>query len=83
MFFITAASQPWLNGDNPCFGEVVEGQEVVFNISQAKSYPSRKPIDPITIEKVDVFTVGDPGALAEPEIYQPKRLEIEFAGESQ
>ena len=79
-FFVTIAAQPWLNGENPCFGQVVEGREVLFNISQVKTYSSRRPIDDLFIEKIDVFAVGDPAPLPEPKFYQPTRKHIEFRG---
>jgi peptidyl-prolyl cis-trans isomerase A (cyclophilin A) len=81
-FFVTIAAQPWLNGENPCFGQVVEGREVLFNISQVKTYPSRRPIEDLFIEKIDVFAVGDPKPIPEAEHYTPRRLHIEFREKS-
>ena len=80
MFFITASAQPWLNGTSPCFGVVVEGTEVVFNISQAKATPNGKPLEPIVIEKTVIFKVGNPAPIPEPEVFEPKVIEIEFRG---
>ncbi len=77
-FFVTASAQPWLNGESPCFGAVVEGQEIVFNISQVKAYSSRKPIGDIWIEKIRVFAIGDPPPIPDPQPYQPKRKKLEF-----
>ena len=77
-FFVTASGQPWLNGDNPCFGQVVAGQNVVFNISQVKAYSSRSPIEDIFIERVDVFRVGDPPPLPEPVPFKPKKKHVSF-----
>jgi len=77
-FFVTVAAQPWLNGESPCFGSVMDGRETVFNISQVKSYSSHRPVDEVRIERVRIFAVGDPPPLPEPEPYQPQRKEVEF-----
>ena len=76
-FFVTVASQPWLNGSSPCFGEVVDGRETVFNISQVKAYSNRRPIRDVRIETIRIFPVGDPPPLPAPEPYQPRRKEVE------
>jgi cyclophilin family peptidyl-prolyl cis-trans isomerase len=75
-FFVTAAPQPWLTGRHPCFGEVIEGQEIVFNISQVKTYSNGKPIDPVIVEEIRIFKVGDPPALPEPVPYHPSPVRI-------
>jgi peptidylprolyl isomerase len=77
-FFVTAAGQPWLSGQNPCFGQVVEGKEVVFNISQVRSYSNRRPIEDIFIEKIRIFKVGDPPPLPEPVPFKPTRKKLEL-----
>jgi peptidyl-prolyl cis-trans isomerase A (cyclophilin A) len=71
-FFVTAAPLPHLTGSHPCFGEVIEGKETVFSITQVKTYPNSKPIDPPVIEKIRIFTVGDPAPLATPAPYTPR-----------
>jgi peptidyl-prolyl cis-trans isomerase A (cyclophilin A) len=83
VFFITASAQPWLNGTAPCFGAVVEGTEVVFNISQAKADENGRPLEPVVIEKMDIFSVGNPDPIPEPEVYKPKRIDMEFAGDDE
>jgi cyclophilin family peptidyl-prolyl cis-trans isomerase len=77
-FFVTVSAQPWLNGDSPCFGQVIEGQEVAFNISQVKAYSNHRPIEDLFIEKVDVFSVGEPDPIPEPQPYVPTRKKLEF-----
>jgi peptidyl-prolyl cis-trans isomerase A (cyclophilin A) len=79
-FFVTASPAPWLYGENPIFGIVVEGAEVVFNISQVRTYSNRKPIEDLFVEKIRIFAVGEPAPLPEPEPYTPERIEIEFSG---
>ena len=82
-FFVTIAAQPWLNGENPCFGQVIEGREVLHNISQVKTYSSRRPIEDLFIDKIDVFAVGDPAPIPEPVPYTPQRKKLEFRGTSE
>ena len=79
-FFVTAAVQRGLSPRHPCFGVVVHGQDVAFNISQVKTDPGGKPIEPVMIERVRVFAVGDPPPLPEPERHQPTLRNIDFVG---
>jgi peptidyl-prolyl cis-trans isomerase A (cyclophilin A) len=51
-FFITVAPTMWLNGKHTIFGQVVEGQEVVEQISKVKTGPQDKPLEPVMLEKV-------------------------------
>jgi peptidyl-prolyl cis-trans isomerase A (cyclophilin A) len=81
-FFVTIAAQPWLNGESPCFGQVIEGREILFNISQVKTYSSRRPIEDILIEKIDLFAVGEPAPIPEPVPHKPKRKHVEFRDSS-
>jgi peptidyl-prolyl cis-trans isomerase A (cyclophilin A) len=77
MFFVTSSAQPWLTGNHPCFGIVISGQWVVTNLSQVKTYNNGRPIDPPIIERIRIFTVGDPAPLEEPKPYFPKRHRFE------
>ena len=62
-FFVTYAASPRLNRAFPCFGEVVEGREVVFQISQQKSYGNGL----VHLVEVDVAEQGgDHPALGQP-----------------
>jgi peptidyl-prolyl cis-trans isomerase A (cyclophilin A) len=76
-FFATAAAQPWLTRNHPCFGVVVSGREVIVNISQVKTYSNNRPIEPPVIERIRIFSVGDPPPLPEPEPYYPRRRRLE------
>lgn len=75
-FFITAAAQPQFSGLYPCFGTVVQGLDVILRITAVKTRRDDRPIEPVLINKVRIFTVGDPPGLAEPVSYQakPKRF---------
>lgn len=70
-FFVTAAPQPVLNRQYPCFGIVVQGRDVVFDISQVRTHSNGRPITPVVIREIRVFKVGEPAALPEPEPYRP------------
>jgi len=76
-FFATYASNPRLNRVFPCFGAIVEGREVIFQLSQQKAYNNGKPVDEIKIHEIRIFTIGNPSPLPEPRqsASGPKKLE--------
>lgn len=50
-FFIATGKQlPWLDGRHTVFGKVIEGQDVVDEISFARTDENDKPVDPISFE---------------------------------
>ena len=71
LFFVTAVGTPWLNGRHPCFGEVVGGQDVVREICGVSTLSSGMPRQPILLEHVEIYAVGSPPALPEPEAHRP------------
>ena len=77
-FFVSASSQPQLNMTHPCFGFVVEGQDVVDRLSGVKTHPSGRPIEALRVEQVSVFTVGEPAPLEEPVPFWPKPARLEL-----
>jgi peptidyl-prolyl cis-trans isomerase A (cyclophilin A) len=77
-FFVTAAAQPFMSGRFPCFGTVVEGGDVVLNITTVKAHPSGRPLEPVTIETIRIIRQGDPPPLAELEAYRPQREDAIF-----
>ena len=81
-FFVTASAQPFLTGRHPCFGVVVSGRDVVMAISGVKTYSNGRPIDPVTIESVRIFAVGDPAPLPKPEPYHPSQRQIRLVPRS-
>lgn len=58
-FFITQKETEWLNGKHTIFGEVVEGQEVVKNISEVKTNASDKPEVDVVIKKIQIIRKGE------------------------
>lgn len=81
LFFVTASGLREMDGMFPCFGEVVSGKEVIFQISQAKSHPDGVPLEPMVIERVSIVAVDDPPPLPEPVPYFPKPAKPAFSRE--
>jgi len=78
MFFITAEGMPWLNGRHPCFGTVVQGREVVRSICSVQTDSISRPLDPVILEKVEIFSVGDPDPLPEAVHFEPQAPQFEL-----
>lgn len=53
-FFITVVPTPWLNGRHTIFGEVINGQEIVDQISLVAKTPQDRPLEPVVIESLDI-----------------------------
>ncbi len=66
-FFVTVSSSKWLiKRRQPCFGKIVEGAEVAWQLSSLKTDSAGRPLEPEGLEKVRIFSVGDPKPLPEP-----------------
>jgi cyclophilin family peptidyl-prolyl cis-trans isomerase len=53
-FIVTADAAPWLDGKHTVFGQVVEGMEVVDAIESVGTDSSDRPIEPQTIERLEL-----------------------------
>ena len=53
-FFITTVPTPHLNGGHTIFGEIIDGHEVVDQISMVTTDRSNRPLRSVVIERVDV-----------------------------
>ncbi|MDH3267285.1 MAG: peptidylprolyl isomerase [Ignavibacteria bacterium] len=56
-FFITVAPTTWLNGNHTIFGKVIEGMDIVYEISKVQtSKPGDKPLKDVVMESVTIET---------------------------
>jgi cyclophilin family peptidyl-prolyl cis-trans isomerase len=53
-FIVTTDEAPWLDGKHTVFGRVVEGMDVVDRIEATKTDRRDKPVDPISIQTVEL-----------------------------
>jgi cyclophilin family peptidyl-prolyl cis-trans isomerase len=53
-FIVTADATPWLDGKHTVFGRVVEGMDVVDDISNVSTDAQDRPREPVTIDRVDI-----------------------------
>jgi cyclophilin family peptidyl-prolyl cis-trans isomerase len=55
-FIVTADECSWLDGRHTVFGRVVSGQDVVDRISTVDRDQGDRPLQPVTIDRVDLPT---------------------------
>ena len=53
-FLVTAEATPWLDGKHTAFGRVVDGMDTVDKIEGVETGPGDRPIDPPTIERIEL-----------------------------
>jgi len=53
-FFVTVVPTPWLNGKHTIFGEVIEGMDVVENISKVPTGAGDQPQEAVVLQRVNV-----------------------------
>jgi cyclophilin family peptidyl-prolyl cis-trans isomerase len=53
-FIVTAEATPWLDGKHTVFGRVTSGMDVVDRISQTERDTNDRPLEPVTIERVEL-----------------------------
>jgi peptidyl-prolyl cis-trans isomerase A (cyclophilin A) len=71
LFFATIVAEPAFNASKNCFGEIVEGRDVVDRICNVRTGSSGKPLDPIVIRHIAIVKSGDPSPLPEAIPYTP------------
>lgn len=58
-FIVTAQECPWLDGKHTVFGRVAEGMETVDAIEGAATGANDRPLEPQTIERVELEPESD------------------------
>lgn len=53
-FIMTAAEAPWLDGRHTVFGRVAKGMDIVDAIEGTETDSSDRPVEPQTIERVEI-----------------------------
>jgi peptidyl-prolyl cis-trans isomerase A (cyclophilin A) len=71
LFFATIVAEPALNASHNCFGEIVEGRDVVDRICNVRIDNNGKPLEPIVIRHIAIVKSGDPAPIPEAIPYTP------------
>jgi peptidyl-prolyl cis-trans isomerase B (cyclophilin B) len=53
-FVVTTEAAPWLDGKHTVFGRVMDGMNVVDDISEVETDANDKPREPVVIERVEL-----------------------------
>ena len=53
-FIVTREEASWLDGKHTVFGRVVEGMDAVDAIENTEKGPGDKPLEPVTIDRLEV-----------------------------
>jgi len=71
LFFVSIVAEPYLNAGHNCFGEIVDGRDVVERICNVKTDNMEKPLDPVVMRHIAIVKSGNPEPLADPVPYDP------------
>ncbi|MBL9140138.1 MAG: peptidylprolyl isomerase [Verrucomicrobiales bacterium] len=75
-FFVTVTNTPWLDGVHSVFGEVVEGLDLVHNISKVATDTSDRPLTPVVINEVRILRNGAAAQAFRPEDITPSLPDV-------
>jgi peptidyl-prolyl cis-trans isomerase A (cyclophilin A) len=82
LFFVSVVAEPYLNASHNCFGEIVEGRDVVDRICVVKTDDKGHPLEPVVINHITIVKTGNPPPLPEPVAYDPPASILEPAAGS-
>jgi peptidyl-prolyl cis-trans isomerase A (cyclophilin A) len=71
LFFVSIVAEPYLNATHNCFGEIVDGRDVVEKICNVKTNGLGVPLEPVVIRHVEIVKSGDPPPIPDPVPYDP------------
>lgn len=71
LFFVSIVAEPYLNLSRNCFGEIVEGRDVVERICNVKTDQRGAPLEGVTIRRIVIIKSGNPDPLPEAVPYTP------------
>ena len=71
LFFVTIVAEPSFNATHNCFGEIVEGRDVVERICNVKTDDKGAPVEPVVMRHIAIVKSGDPPPLPDPVPYDP------------
>jgi peptidyl-prolyl cis-trans isomerase A (cyclophilin A) len=71
LFFVSIVAEPYLNASHNCFGELVEGRDVVERICNVKTDRRGAPLERVVIRHVAIVKSGNPEPLPDPVPYTP------------
>jgi len=71
LFFVSIVAEPYLNANHNCFGEIIEGRDVVERICNVKTDKRGKPLEGVTIRHVVIVKSGNPPPIPDPVPFTP------------
>jgi peptidyl-prolyl cis-trans isomerase A (cyclophilin A) len=71
VWFVSIVAEPFFNFSHNCFGDVVEGRDVVDRICVVKTNNRGAPLEPVVIRHVRIVKSGNPPPLPDPVPYDP------------
>lgn len=78
-FFVTVTNTPWLDDGHSVFGEVVEGMDLVHQLSKVPTGANDRPVQPLLLESVRIVRVGPAAQAFDPARVTPPLPEVSAA----